>query len=70
MKMQALNIGLRVRHPQYGVGTVKALSEHLAEIRFDDATRSLDPEASEITRLNQLCRLRALRPPSHSLLAP
>jgi len=49
MKIQSLTVGLRVRHPQYGVGTVKAVSEHLAEIRFDDALRSIDPELGEVT---------------------
>jgi hypothetical protein len=44
MKIQSLTVGLRVKHPQYGIGTVKAVSEHLAEIRFDDALRSIDPE--------------------------
>jgi len=49
MKIQTLTVGFRVKHPQYGVGTVKAVSEHLAEIRFDDALRSLDPELSDLT---------------------
>jgi hypothetical protein len=49
MKIQALTVGLRVKHPQYGVGTVKAVSEHLAEIRFDDALRSIDPDLGDIT---------------------
>jgi hypothetical protein len=49
MKIQHLTVGLRVRHPQYGVGAVKAVSEHLAEIRFDDALRSIDPELGEVT---------------------
>ena len=49
MKIQSLTVGLRVRHPQYGIGTVKAVSEHLAEIRFDDALRSIDPELGEVT---------------------
>jgi hypothetical protein len=48
MKIQALTVGLRVKHPHYGVGVVKSVSEHLADIRFEDALRSLDPEASEI----------------------
>lgn len=48
MKIQSLTVGLRVKHPQYGVGTVKAVSEHLAEIRFDDALRSIDPELGDI----------------------
>lgn len=49
MKIQSLTVGLRVKHPHYGVGVVKSVSEHLADIRFDDALRSLDPEASEVT---------------------
>jgi len=49
MKISTLTVGLKVRHAQYGVGTVKAVSEHLAEIRFDDALRSMDPEMSELT---------------------
>jgi hypothetical protein len=48
MKIQDLIVGQRVKHPHYGVGVVKSLSEHLADIRFDDALRSLDPDASEI----------------------
>jgi hypothetical protein len=48
MKIQSLTVGLRVKHPQYGIGTVKAVSEHLAEIRFDDALRSIDPDLGEV----------------------
>ena len=50
MKMQELTVGLRVRHSQYGVGVVKSVSEHLADIRFDDALRSLNPEMSDLSR--------------------
>jgi len=49
MNVQALSIGLKIRHPQYGVGTVKSIQERTAEIRFDDATRTLAPDTSGIT---------------------
>jgi hypothetical protein len=48
MRIETLHIGLRVKHPQYGMGLVKAITEHTAEIRFDEGMKSLSPETSDL----------------------
>jgi hypothetical protein len=49
MKIQDLTFGLKIKHPQYGTGVVKALNELTAEIRFEGGARTIEPEMSGVT---------------------
>src|SRR5476649_2298292 len=49
MKIQELHVGMKVKHPQHGMGTVKSITENMAEIRFNDTTRTIAPETSDLT---------------------
>ena len=46
MKIEALHVGMKVRHPQYGIGTVKTISLHAAEVRFEDHERTVEPQSA------------------------
>lgn len=59
---------MKVLHPRYGVGTVRALTEHTAEITFDDAPRTLDPASSGLTSAEPTATLSELQVPLENLI--
>jgi hypothetical protein len=68
MNIQSLHIGMKVRHPQYGVGVIRSLTEHTAEIGFDDAPRTIAPESSDLQPAEATATLSELEVPLASLI--
>jgi hypothetical protein len=68
LKIDNLHIGMRVRHPRYGIGVIKAVTEHTADVSFDDAPRTLDPQTAELTSAEATATLRELDVPLANLI--
>jgi len=68
ISVQNLHIGMQVRHPRCGLGTVKALTEHTADIIFDDAPRTVDPAMSELARAEPTANLTEMQMPLTNLI--
>src|ERR1041385_4284821 len=68
MNIGTLHIGMKVRHPQYGVGVIRSLTEQTAEIAFDDAPRTIAPASSDLQPAEATATLSELEMPVANLI--
>jgi hypothetical protein len=69
MRHESMHVGMKVHHPDYGVGTVKSVSEHLADIRFDSGLRTLSPEHCDLKPAEAQAELSGLTVPLSALIS-
>jgi hypothetical protein len=68
MNIETLHIGMKVRHPQYGVGVVTSLTEQTAEIAFEDELRKIAPASSDLQPAEPTAKLTELEIPLANLI--
>jgi hypothetical protein len=63
MKLQDLSVGMKVIHPQYGMGVVEKISNVDASIRFANVLRTVDPQLAEVDPAEAIIRVEGLTVP-------
>jgi hypothetical protein len=63
-----MHVGMKVQHPDLGVGTVKSVSEHLADIRFDSGLRTLAPDQCDLQPADAQADLSGMTVPLSTLI--
>ena len=68
LAVENLHLGMKVRHPHYGVGVVKSLTQQTADISFDDAPRTVAPASAELKLAESAANLTQLEVPLATLI--
>lgn len=69
MKIKSIHVGMEVCHPQYGSGTVKAITEKSVDVEFNQGRVSLDPVASDLKPIEATATLEGLNLPLDQLIS-
>jgi hypothetical protein len=68
MKISALSVGMKVKHPQYSDGVVKTIGEHTAEILFMEGRKTVEPESSNLEPSEAHASITGLEEPLQKLI--
>jgi hypothetical protein len=68
LRTETLRIGMKVIHPSYGTGTVKAITERTVDISFDDGVHTISPEVSRLEPAEPLAVVQGLEVPLAQLI--
>lgn len=69
MNIAAIHIGMRVQHPNHGIGTVRAVDDQSATVQFDDGIRrQVSPESSGLQPAEARASLSGLELPLEQLI--
>jgi hypothetical protein len=68
MRTETLRIGMKVIHPTYGSGVVKAITEKTVDISFDDGLHTVSPEMSRLEPAEPLAVMQGLEVPLAHLI--
>ena len=64
-----MHVGMKVKHAEYGFGTVKSISEHMSDIRFDSGLRTISPEQCDMQAAEAQAEISGLNIPLTTLIA-
>ncbi len=64
-----MHVGMKVKHAEYGFGTVKSISEHMSDIRFDSGLRTISPEQCDMQAAEAQAEISRLNIPLTTLIA-
>jgi hypothetical protein len=68
MKITALQVGMSVKHPQYGEGVVKTIGEHTTDVLFAAGRKTIEPETGNLQPAEAHAAISGLEMPLRTLI--